>query len=63
MPPWSQDAWEAHGAKPRSFKSWKSKIHGLLLTDAVDQLEACCLLDTSLTLPRHFPDLGMVSTF
>jgi len=47
MPPWSQDAWEAHGAKPRSFKSWKSKIHGVLLTDAVDQLEACCLLDTS----------------
>ncbi|EOD28773.1 hypothetical protein EMIHUDRAFT_234608 [Emiliania huxleyi CCMP1516] len=31
-----QDAWEAHGAKPRSFKSWKSKIHGLLLTDADD---------------------------
>jgi len=45
MPPWSQDAWEAHGAKPRSFKSWKSKIHGLLLTDAVDQLEDDAFLE------------------
>ena len=32
-----QDAWEAHGAKERNFRSWKNKIQDML-TDAVDQL-------------------------
>jgi len=36
--PRDQDAWEMHGAKPRSFKTWKQRINGLVLSMAVDML-------------------------
>lgn len=43
--PRDQDAWEMHGAKPRSFKTWKQRINGLVLSMAVDMLEEEAFLE------------------
>jgi hypothetical protein len=43
--PRDQDAWEMHGAKPRSFKTWKQRINGLVLYMAVDMLEEDAIME------------------
>jgi hypothetical protein len=43
--PRDQDAWEMHGARPRSYKTWKQRINLLVLSMAVDMLEEEAFLE------------------